>query len=271
MVERRSLMENNLRRAVKTEEFELHYQPQMDLHTGRIIGLEALLRWRQDGYLVGPAAFIPIAEEIGLIVPLGKWVLQAACEQARRWKDAGLPMLPVAVNVSAAQLDKQGFVDDVFSALASTGVEARALKLELTESTVMQGTEEVISLMNALQRKGIKLAIDDFGVGYSSLSYLKRFPIDTLKIDQSFIHDLPNDEDDVAITQAVIRMAQSLRLHVVAEGVETVEQMDFLRRNECAAIQGNYFCAPMPAESVEPFLRHHYSNHEAQALTKFRH
>ncbi|CAN5352830.1 hypothetical protein BH11PSE11_BH11PSE11_22250 [soil metagenome] len=257
--EYRNLMESNLRRALKFKEFQLHYQPQVNIRTGEIVGLEALLRWHTDGVWIEPSSFVPVAEETGLMAPLGEWVIHEACGQIRRWQDMGLPQLPVAVNVSAVQLAQDNFAERVFDVIAATGIEPHNLKLELTESMIMGGPANTMALMEALHQGGVQLAIDDFGTGYSSLSYLKRFPVETLKIDQSFIRGLPGDKDDAAITSAIIRMARSLRLKVVAEGVESAAQMNFLRDNDCMAMQGYLFSVPLAAKALETFLRSHYA------------
>jgi len=241
-------MEARLRHALAQGEFLLHYQPQVDINSGRLIGCEALVRWNdpQQG-LVSPARFIPMAEETGLIVPLGEWVLRHACYQARAWLDAGLPQLSMAVNLSARQLRQPDIVARVAAILKETGLPADMLKLELTESMIMGQGDEVVALLQALKGLGIRLSIDDFGTGYSSLAYLKRFPIDELKIDQGFVRDIPHDSNDNEIAAAIIGMARGLRLKVVAEGVETEAQRDFLARNGCNTYQGYLFSRPLPA------------------------
>lgn len=249
-------LESALRRALEHGEFELHYQPKVDLRTGCIAGAEALVRWRDPEMgLVSPARFIPLAETTGLIVPLGLWVLQTACAQIAAWRAAGLPPTSVAVNLSARQLREENLLAVVDRALAQAGLEPRYLELELTESMVMTNPEQMIPILGALKTMGVRLSLDDFGTGYSSLSYLKRFPFDWLKIDQSFVRDIPADPDDAAIAQSVVSLGHSLGLKVIAEGVETGEQLDFLRRHGCDEIQGYYFSRPVPAEEFARLLR----------------
>lgn len=247
-------LEARLRHALVQGEFLLHYQPQVDIQTGNLIGCEALVRWNnpQQG-LISPARFIPLAEETGLIVPLGEWVLRQACSQARDWLDAGMPPLLMAVNLSARQLQQPDIVARVATILTETGLPAETLKLELTESMIMGHGEEVVTLLQALKALGIRLSIDDFGTGYSSLAYLKRFPIDELKIDQGFVRDIPNDSDDNQIAIAIIGMAHGLRLKVMAEGVETQAQQDFLSQHGCDAFQGYLFSRPLPADEFASF------------------
>lgn len=248
-------MEHSLRQALKRGEFLLHYQPQIDLATGRIVGVEALLRWRRPEMgLVLPEEFIPIAEETGMIVQIGDWVLQEACRQNRRWRNAGLPAMPVSVNVSGLQFRQPDFPDKVAAVLREAGLEPQSLELEITESVIVHGAETTMATMRRLKAMQVRLSIDDFGTGYSSLSYLKRFPVDRLKLDQSFVRGLPSDADDLAISTAVIGMAQTLKLKVMAEGVETREQLDFLRRRGCGEAQGYYFSHPLPAEVLAQFI-----------------
>ncbi|MDP1683460.1 MAG: EAL domain-containing protein [Burkholderiales bacterium] len=251
----RLTLENELRHALEREEFSLHYQPQIDLANGAVVGMEALLRWHSPTRgMVPPAEFIPLAEESGLIVPIGEWVLRTACAQNKAWLNAGMQSLRVAVNISARQCRLNSLTKLVERVLADTGLDACHLELEITESLLMDNPEESASTLRDLNQMGIQLAIDDFGTGYSSLSYLKRFPIHTLKIDQSFVRDITTDPDDAAIVKAVIAMARSLKLRVVAEGVETVEQLEFLRAHECEGMQGYYFSKPMPTEQFAPWL-----------------
>ncbi len=251
----RLTLENELRHALEREEFSLHYQPQIDLANGAVVGMEALLRWHSPKRgMVSPAEFIPLAEESGLIVPIGEWVLRTACAQNKAWLNAGMQSLRVAVNISARQCRFNSLTKLVERVLADTGLDACHLELEITESLLMDNPEESASTLRDLNQMGIQLAIDDFGTGYSSLSYLKRFPIHTLKIDQSFVRDITSDPDDAAIVKAVIAMARSLKLRVVAEGVETAEQLEFLRAHECEGMQGYYFSKPMPTEQFVPWL-----------------
>jgi diguanylate cyclase (GGDEF)-like protein/PAS domain S-box-containing protein len=249
----RHFLEEDLRHAVEQQQFVLLYQPKIDLHTGSIIGVEALIRWRhaQRG-LVSPAEFIPVAEECGFIVPIGRWVIRAACQQARKWQKAGLPSVRIAVNVSAVELRARDFASNVRDTLAETGLDPRYLELELTETFLMQDSNLTAAVLRDLKDAGVQLALDDFGTGYSSLSYVKRFPIDTLKIDRSFVRDLATDADDASIVSAVISMGKSLHMRVVAEGIETPEQLQYLQTHGCPFGQGYYFSRPVVAgEFVE--------------------
>ena len=252
-------LESSLRIAIERQEFTLHYQPQLDLRSGRIVGVEALLRWnRPDGSLVPPSIFVPVLESSGMIGTVGEWVLREACGQNRRWQLSGLPRLPVAVNLSAIQFNRRNMADAVAAILAETGLRAADLELEFTESAVMQDTREVTNIIRRLDELGVQLALDDFGTGYSSLSYLRRFHLDKIKIDQSFVRDISVDPDDAAITAAIIGMARNLKVNVVAEGVETREQFEFLRSHGCDAIQGYYFSKPLPADAFAAFLASDY-------------
>lgn len=253
---RRLVIEGNLRRALRQGEFALYYQPKIDIISGLMIGSEALLRWRDPELgLVYPLQFVPIAEESGLIVPIGNWVLREACRQVRAWQDSGLQAVPVSVNISAVEFRHKGFLDGVAQILQETGMPPHYLELELTESVLMQDAESSALVLESLKTMGIQLAVDDFGTGYSSLSYLKRFPINTLKIDQSFVHDLACDPDDVSIVGAMIDMGKNLKQRVVAEGVETREQLDSLRLLQCDEGQGYLFGPPLPADQFERLLR----------------
>jgi len=255
-VQEKLLLQEGLRNALLREEFFLAYQPQVDLRTGRIIGIEALLRWRHpEKGVVPPAEFIGLAEETGLIVPIGAWVLRTACKQAKAWQDAGMPALGMSVNVSARQFKDNGLTTQVTQALRESGLEARHLDLELTESLIMQNLPHAVAVMRELRALGIQFSIDDFGTGYSSLSALKRFPIERLKLDRSFVCDLPDDEDDKAIATAVVLLAHELKLKVLAEGVENEEQHRFLRRCGCDEMQGYYFSRPLEARDMEKFLK----------------
>ena len=248
-------LESALRRALERKEFELHYQPKYDLKSGEITGVEALLRWRHAELgNVPPARFIPIAEETGLIEPIGAWVLQEACAQAHRWQQQGLQGVRVAVNLSARQFRNQKLGRDITRCLLETGLDPRLLELELTESMVMQDPEQAAAMLNELKSLGLTLSIDDFGTGYSSLAYLKRFPIDSVKVDRSFVKDIPGDAEDVAIVEAVIALAHSLRLRVVAEGVETEEQQAHLKKIGCDEMQGYLKSKPLPAGEATRFL-----------------
>jgi diguanylate cyclase (GGDEF)-like protein/PAS domain S-box-containing protein len=252
----RAELESSLRRALDRKEFELFYQSKVDGKTGRIIGAEALIRWRHPELgLVSPTRFIPMAEEIGLIVPIGDWVLHAACSQIKAWQLDGLPKINVSVNLSARQFKQERLVESVAETLQSFGLEAQYLELELTESMVMNSAEMFITKLRELEDLGVQLSIDDFGTGYSSLSYLKRFPLHHLKIDQSFVRDIATDEDDASITSTVISLGHSLDLKVIAEGVETEEQVAFLREHRCDEMQGYYFSKPLPAHEFAALLR----------------
>ncbi|MDX0423394.1 EAL domain-containing protein [Sinorhizobium medicae] len=247
--------QEELREALAGEEFLLHFQPQMNLGTGRIFAAEALLRWNHPVRgIISPSVFIPLAEETGLIVPIGDWALRAACRQLKAWQDAGLPPLIISVNVSARQFRERNWASRVAEILKETGLEARYLELELTESLIMQDVPGAIATMHALEAIGVHLAIDDFGTGYSSLSALKRFPVRRLKIDRSFVTDIPLDADDMAITYAIISLAQKLGLRVIAEGVESEAQVEFLQKAGCDEIQGYFFSRPLSAEAFESLL-----------------
>ena len=252
----RLVLENSLRQGIERGEFVLHYQPQIDVPSGRIVGAEALVRWRHPQLgLVPPGKFIPVAEVSGLIVMIGEWVLGEACRQNRAWQDAGLPAISVAVNISAVQFRSGHIEDNVAAVLANTGLAPELLELELTEGIVMAGANATVETLQRISDMGVKLAIDDFGTGYSSLSYLKRFPIDRLKIDQSFVRDIVTDTDDWAISSAIISMGHSLRLQVIAEGVEHLEQLEMLRRQGCDEVQGYYFSVPLPADDFAVLLQ----------------
>jgi EAL domain-containing protein (putative c-di-GMP-specific phosphodiesterase class I) len=245
---------SGLRRALERDEFRLVYQPQFDLAERRTRGAECLLRWNHpDLGEVSPGSFIPVAEETGLIVPIGAWVFRSVCEQLSRW--GGLPSPSrISVNLSARQFRQPDLVDAIRSAVAEAGVSAAMLGVEVTESALIDDPEKASVTLSRLKDMGLAISIDDFGTGYSSLSYLKRFPIDCLKIDRTFVRDIATDPDDAAIVTAIITMAQSLKLDVVAEGVENQEQLDFLRARGCAAAQGFFFSRPLSAEAIGPML-----------------
>ena len=256
----RATLGNDLRRALERGELLLYYQPQAEIASGEIVGAEALVRWQHPKLgLVPPADFIPLAEEIGLIGRLGDWVLNEACRQAVAWQRSGLPHIPVAVNLSALQLRSADFLDSVRRALHAAGLDAHWLELELTESVLMHQTESVMQTLHGLSELGIRIAIDDFGTGYSSLAYLRRLAIDKLKIDRSFIRDLGIDPEDSLIVATIIRMAHSLRLKVIAEGVEGSEQLAALRAQGCDEIQGYHLSRPLPADALEEFLRQRFA------------
>jgi diguanylate cyclase (GGDEF)-like protein/PAS domain S-box-containing protein len=254
-VERQSI-EEGLRRALERREFTLYYQPKVNLKTGKITGAEALLRWNPAGRgLVSPAKFIPIAEDCGLIIPIGKWVLREACTQARAWLDAGLASIAVAVNISAKEFRHERFLEGVFEILNETGLDPKLLELELTEGVLMKRVEATGSILATLRAKGVRVAVDDFGTGYSSLSYLRKFPIDALKIDQSFVRQITTSPGETSIVTAIISMGRSLGLLVVAEGVETREERAFLQAQECEEAQGYYFSRPLPPGQFVELLK----------------
>jgi diguanylate cyclase (GGDEF)-like protein len=252
----RLTLETSLRRALDREEFSLHYQPKVDLASGQITGVEALLRWTHPELgLLSPVQFIPLAEETGLIVPIGRWVLKQACAQNMAWLRQGLRPVSMAVNLSPRQFADEGLLHHIDDALNSCGMSATLLQLEITESMVMQNVSRAVRILDAIQARGIRLAIDDFGTGYSSMSLMKQFPIDTIKIDRSFVRNLANDREDQAIAQAIISMGKALGLTIVAEGVETAEQESFLRDHACDETQGFLFSKPVPPENVPHLLR----------------
>jgi diguanylate cyclase (GGDEF)-like protein/PAS domain S-box-containing protein len=254
-VERQSI-EEDLRRALERNEFTLHYQPKINLESGAITGAEALLRWTHPTRgSVPPLQFIPIAEDSGLILPIGAWVLRQACTQAQTWKKAGLSLGTMAVNVSAIELRSETFLENLFETLTGTGLDPTALELELTESVLMKHADAAAGILQTLREKGVKVAIDDFGTGYSSLSYLRKFPLDSLKIDQSFVRHTADFPEETSIMNAIISMGRSLKLRVVAEGVETSEDLAFLRARQCDEAQGYYFSRPVPAEQFVGLLK----------------
>jgi EAL domain-containing protein (putative c-di-GMP-specific phosphodiesterase class I) len=251
-------MASNLRVAIERDEFTLHFQPKIDLQSGRITGAEALLRWTNAELgCVPPGDFIPLAEETGLMLPIGRWVLHRACEQHMAWRQQGLPPIPLAVNLSPRQFADADLLPDIERALRDTGMPPQALELEVTEGVVINNPEKALATLKSIKRMGVRLAIDDFGTGYSSLGQLKRFPIDTLKIDRSFVRDLPDDAHDSAIVEAIVVMCRALKLDVVAEGVETLAQREFLRQQACTQMQGYQFSRPLPAPQFAALLRQH--------------
>ncbi len=252
-------LESKLRQALAGNEFTLHYQPKVDLRSGLIVGTEALLRWHApSGSVVPPSSFIPLAEETGIIVPLGEWALYTACAQNRALQDAGFPPLRVAVNISARQFERESLVNMVRGALETSGLEPDCLELELTESLVMQNPEEVIEILHDLKQMGLLLAIDDFGTGYSSLGYLQRFPVDQLKIDQSFVRDIGTDPNDTIIARAIISLGHSLGKKVIAEGVSSAKQLSFLRENDCDEMQGFLFSRALPIDALTLLIKNNY-------------
>jgi diguanylate cyclase (GGDEF)-like protein/PAS domain S-box-containing protein len=253
-VERQSL-EQSLRRALERHEFELHYQPKINLKTAMIVGVEALIRWSHPSRgPLSPTQFIPIAEDCGLILPIGNWVLRQACQQAKAWKNSGIHGLTMAVNVSAVEFGDARFLEQLLGILAETELDPKSLELELTESVLMKRVESTAAILQTLRKSGVQIAIDDFGTGYSSLSYLRKFPIDALKIDQSFVRQISTGGDDAVIVTAVISMARSLKLRVIAEGVETEAELEFLRAHRCDEAQGYYFSRPVPADELVHLL-----------------
>ena len=245
-------LERDLRKALDSDAFELHYQPKLELSSGKLVGAEALIRWQnEDGEHIPPGTFIPMAEESGLIIPIGDWVLREACRQANRWQQNYNLAPRIAVNISSQQFYQSDLQQTVMKALFEAGARPSSLQLELTESILMRDVSKTIAVLEYLRNTGITLAIDDFGTGYSSLSYLKRFPIDALKIDRSFVMDLESSNDSATICAAIIAMARELGLTVIAEGVETASQADFLKAQECDQIQGYLFSKPVPAREFE--------------------
>ncbi|APC17748.1 GGDEF domain-containing response regulator [Pseudomonas frederiksbergensis] len=245
--------ESGIRLALERDEFVVHYQPKLDLRSGKVVGAEALIRWLKPGHgWVYPTDFIGVAEDSGLIIPLSKWVLTQACRQAHTWQLAGLPPISMSVNVSAIDFRQRDFVDGIVQILEQTGFDPTRLELEITESVLMQNVEATVQTLHAIKALGVRLAIDDFGTGYSSLSYLRRFPVDVLKIDQSFIRGLNSDNNDNALVSAIISLGKSLNLNIIAEGVETLEQLDFLKALQCEEGQGYFFSkAVLPQEFVQ--------------------
>lgn len=249
---------SELQHAVGNGELLLHYQPKVDTASGRLLGMEALVRWMHPEHgMISPAEFIPVAEETGMIVAIGRWVLREACRQNAAWQQAGLRPLRVAVNLSARQFRSDSLLDEIELALAETTLPASSLELEITESMVMEDPERVIDLLDKMRSRGIHLSLDDFGTGHSSLAYLKRFPIDCVKIDRTFIKDMPENTDDVAIARTIVAMAKSLGLATVAEGVETAEQFELLKAMGCDQVQGYFFSRPLPAGDFMDFYRAH--------------
>ncbi|TDT57257.1 PAS domain S-box-containing protein/diguanylate cyclase (GGDEF)-like protein [Fonticella tunisiensis] len=253
-ITRKMNLESGLRRAIKNNEFILYYQPLVDLSTGDIVGMEALIRWKHPKLgVVPPSEFIPLAEETGLIIPIGEWVLKAACKQIKDWHDKGYHQMSIAVNISVRQLQKKDFVKTVKKVLQETGLEAKYLELEITEG-IMLDVDELLTILNELKEAGIKISVDDFGMGYSSLSVLKHLPIDILKIDKSFVNGIVNDERISTLVKTIIDMGSSLNFSTIAEGIETREQADFLTRNRCNIGQGYLFSRPLPANEAEKQL-----------------
>jgi diguanylate cyclase (GGDEF)-like protein/PAS domain S-box-containing protein len=258
-VKERLILKNGLSKALENGEFELFYQPKLEISTNRITGVEALMRWHSDeNGLISPVKFIPVLEETGMVVEVGEWALRTACEQHKAWVQAGLPPIRIAVNLSARQLRETSFVPMMERVLKESGVKAESLEIEITESMLMSDSAKAVVALGELHEMGLHVAMDDFGTGYSSLSYLKKFPIDTIKIDRSFVADIATDEDDAEIIKTIISMGRTLNRKVVAEGVETAEQLSILRQYNCDEIQGYYFCRPQPSEKLTGFLQTHF-------------
>jgi len=254
----RLLLENDLRNAIKGDELRLHYQPQIEVESGRVVAAEALLRWHHPQHgLVSPADFIPMAEESGLIVPIGEWVIRQVCAQQRTWIEAGLTNMVVSVNLSPRQFQQHNIVEMIATALFDYGLPPSLVELEITESCLMRSPDEAAILLGELSRMGFSLSVDDFGTGYSSLGYLKRFPLNTLKIDRSFVADIDGDQGSASIASAIIALAHTLGLKVVAEGVEKTDQMEYLRNLKCDIVQGYLYSRPLPADEFVAFLGHH--------------
>lgn len=249
------VLENKLRKALERNEFSLYYQPQLDVASGQIMGIEALIRWVPDGEMVTPGNFISIAEETGLIIPIGQWVLETACNQMKRWVDSGHPPVQISVNVSSKQFIQPNFIQIVKKVLKETQLNPGLLRLELTESIFLGNEKSITEKLTKLKELGVSISIDDFGTGYSSLMYLKSFPIDEIKIDKSFIHEIPYNHTEVSLVQAIIKLGFSLNAKVVAEGVETEEQLKFLEKSGCDLIQGYLIGKPMPMEEVESLFQ----------------
>lgn len=266
LTSRKMEIENGLRKALEQNQLMLHYQPQVELATGKIVGVEALIRWKHHELgMISPSEFIPLAEETGLIVPLGKWVLREACEQNKAWQNSGLPPIPIAVNISVRQFQDEQFVDFIMNTLDQVGLDPHYLELEITES-IMQNIEKSTIILNQLKELGVKLSIDDFGTGYSSLSYLKHLPIDKLKIDKSFVDDIIHHMNQGAIVKTIIDMGHNLQYTVIAEGIEKEEQVKFLRENSCKIGQGYFFSKPLPPEKMLELIK---SEHDFKLLNSY--
>jgi len=258
-VESQMMIEAALRRALKNDEFVLHFQPRVSAATGRVVGAEALLRWKHPEWgLVEPARFVPLLEETGLVVPVGAWVLTEACRQAKAWQDAGLPSLRVSVNLSSRQFRSEALFDAVSEALRASNLPPQLLELELTESLLIENVEHAMGVMGKLKAIGTAISIDDFGTGYSSLAYLKRFPIDSLKIDKAFVRDIATSPKDAAIVKTISALARSLGIGLIAEGVEEPWQVGFLRAQNCTEMQGYFFSRALPAEELAAALARVY-------------
>ena len=262
-------LESDLRHALARNQFQLYYQIKRDTRSDLITGMEALLRWQHpDLGTVAPLRFIPLAEETGLIVPIGRWVLRAACTQNVAWQNLGLAPLNMAVNLTARQLFDENLLTDLTKILADTGMDAHLLELEISESLLMRDVQKTLHIFRGIKAIGVRIAVDDFGIGYSSLASLKQFPLDTIKIDRTFIHDVASVAENKALTEAIIAMGRTLSLTVVAQGVETKEQADFLRQNACDEFQGFYLNKPMPADQMTELLRPQLDTADALSLRR---
>jgi EAL domain-containing protein (putative c-di-GMP-specific phosphodiesterase class I) len=268
---RRITLEADLKAALAENRLEVHFQPQVHVEDGEIRGFEALLRWRgPDGEMISPGEFIPVAEESNLILEIGEWVLKEACRRARQWHDAGFPGVSVAVNLSPRQIQFGGTLELVERTIRETGISAESLELEVTESVAMQDVDQTRMLFSTLRGLGVRIAIDDFGTGHSSLSYVKHLPVHTLKIDQSFVRDIPGSMADEAIIGAIIHMADALRVRVLAEGVETLPQRDLLLRKRCGEMQGYFFSKALPADAAMRLLEETRPNARIPPVADFR-
>jgi EAL domain-containing protein (putative c-di-GMP-specific phosphodiesterase class I) len=255
---KRLTLENNLRRAIEREEFIVYYQPKVDVNNWQIVGAEALVRWKHPELgLVSPAEFIPLAEDTGLILPIGNWVFRSACNQVKQWHNEGFHSLAISINLCARQFQQEHLTSMVVEILEQSKLDPKYLELEITESSIMTNVDFAVKVLTELQKMGIRVSVDDFGTGFSSLGYLKRLPIDVLKIDQSFVRDVTTDPDDAALVMAIITLAHNLRLKVIAEGVETEEQLRFLRLLRCDEIQGYLFSRPLAAVDFRKLLFRH--------------
>jgi predicted signal transduction protein with EAL and GGDEF domain len=264
-------MERALRRAIDAGELFVEYQPSFDLRTLRPVSFEALVRWRNsEGALVPPSRFIPIAEQSGFIVELGEWVLRSVCQQLAAWQRADVPLLPVSVNLSVRQFEQAGLADRVADIVRGAGIESRLLHFEITETGAMQTSEQNLGALHALRNLGCRILVDDFGTGYSSLSYLKHLPIDTLKIDRAFVRDMAVDANDAAIVSAIVGIAKSLGLHLVAEGIESAEQLECLRTLGCQVGQGFFFSPPIPADTCTPILEKLRAQRSSETTRRLR-
>ena len=248
-------LESDLRHAMERNELALHYQPKIELFSGKIIGMEGLLRWKHPTLgMIPPVEFIPIAEETGLIHKLGEWVLETACSKLREWESTDHKNISIAINLSAVQFKQKDLLGRIREVLVKTGANPKLLELEITESTIMEDLDSAAAIMRELHKEGIRISIDDFGTGYSSLNHLKRFPISTVKIDRSFVRDLTTDPDDAAIVGAIISMAHGMSLRIIAEGVETEQQLEYLRRLRCDEVQGFLYSRALPEDEIEELL-----------------